>query len=464
MTERSVLAQVAAYAERFLATIDDRPVRAEVDLEELRRRLVLELPELGSDPAVVLDELARDAEAGLVKIPGGRYFGFVIGGATPTALAADWLTTTWDQNAGLYACGPSAAVVEEVAGAWVKDLLGLPEGASFAFVTGCQMAHVTGLAAARNRVLASAGWDVERDGLAGAPPLTIVASEERHVTIDRALRLLGVGTAAVRPVAADSQGRIDTADLRRVLASVRSPVVVCAQAGNVNTGACDAFEEVCAIAHDSRAWVHVDGAFGLWAAASPRTSALTAGIELADSWATDAHKWLNTPYDCGIAVVADPEAHRAAMGVHADYLVHSDDGGPRDAVDWTPEFSRRARAFPVYAGIRALGRTGVAALVDRCCAHARTFAARLGDVDGVEVLNDVVLNQVLVRFLDAAGEHDRRTREIIAGVQDEGTCWLSGTTWHGMGAMRISVSGCATTDDDVERSAAAILRVARDVG
>jgi glutamate/tyrosine decarboxylase-like PLP-dependent enzyme len=452
MTIRRLLEQTADVAASYLDGLSDRPIGWSADVQELRTGLAGPLPELATESWEVISDLVESVEPGLVSSPGGRYFGFVIGGSTHAALAADWLTSAWDQNAGLYVCGPAAAVVEEVAGAWVAELLGLPAGLSFGFVTGCQMAHVTALAAARYRVLATVGWDVNEQGLFGAPPLRVFVGAERHVTVDRALRLLGLGTASVVEVEADAQGRMVSSALRQALTRYDGPRIVCAQAGNVNTGSIDPLADITEIAHDAGAWVHIDGAFGLWAAASPEMRHMVSGAEHADSWATDAHKWLNVPYDSGIALCADPEAHQAAMGVRAAYLVHSDTGGPRDQLDWNPEFSRRARGFSVYAAIRALGRVGVADLVERCCAHARRFGEALALLPHVEVLNEVVLNQVLVRFLDDRGDHDAHTRSVIEAIQHDGVCWLSGTTWHGMSAMRISVSSWATTSDDVERS------------
>jgi glutamate/tyrosine decarboxylase-like PLP-dependent enzyme len=460
MEIRSLLSATAERAADYLEGIGERDVRWSATVEELRARLAGPLPEGPTDPRDVIAELADAAEPGLVASPGGRYFGFVIGGSTPAALAADWLTSTWDQNGGLYVCGPSAAVVEEVAGAWLRDLLALPEGVSFALVTGCQMAHVTALAAARYHVLARAGWDVNVQGLSGAPAVTVVVGSERHATIDRALRLLGFGSAGIVAVASDEQGRMLPGSLSEALAQIEGASIVCAQAGNVNSGAVDPLDAIADLTRDAGAWLHVDGAFGLWAATSPALKHLLAGAERADSWATDAHKWLNVPYDSGLAFCAHPDSHTAAMGVRASYLIQSDSGGPRDSVDWTPEFSRRARAFAIYAAIRALGREGVTQMVERSCAHARRFATELGAQAGVEVLNDVVLNQVLVRFLDDGGDHDQRTRAVVQAVQDDGTCWLSGTTWQGRAAMRISVSNWQTTDDDVERSIGAILRAA----
>jgi glutamate/tyrosine decarboxylase-like PLP-dependent enzyme len=461
MTIRALLDQTAGLAAGYLEALPDRPVGWLADVDELRSRLGGPLPASPTEPREVIAELAAGAEPGLVASPGGRYFGFVVGGTTPAALAADWLTSAWDQNAGLYVCCPSSAVVEEVAGAWLAQLLGMPPGVGFGLVTGCQMAHVTALAAARHGVLARVGWDVGRQGLIGAPAVRVLAGAERHVTVDRALRLLGFGTACITAVDADDQGRMRSAALREAIAAGDGPAIVCAQAGNVNTGACDPLQEIADIAEQAEAWLHIDGAFGLWAAASPAHRQLVAGAERADSWAVDAHKWLNVPYDSGIAFCAHPEAQQAAMGVRASYLIQADPDGPREPLDWNPEFSRRARGFPIYAAIRSLGRSGIAELIDRSCAHARRFADALSEAPGVELLNEVVLNQVLVRFLDDAGDHDAHTDAVIAAVQSDGTCWLSGTTWQGMRAMRISVSSHATTADDVECSIEAILRAAR---
>ncbi|MPZ73141.1 MAG: aminotransferase class V-fold PLP-dependent enzyme [Nitriliruptorales bacterium] len=442
----------------WLRSLPKRPVAPTATMDQLRSAFVSELPEHGLPATDVLRDLAAAAEPGTVAMAGPRYFGFVIGGSHPAALGADWLSSAWDQNAGLVVGGPAAAVAEELAGQWVLDLLGLPAAASFALVTGCQMAHFTALAAARHHVLSAAGWDLATEGLFGAPPLTVVVGGERHVTVDRALRFLGIGRSSILHVPADDQGRMRTDQLPLLLRDLEGPVIVCAQAGNVNTGAFDDIAAICDVAHDSHAWVHVDGAFGMWAAASPKYAHLVNGIERADSWATDAHKWLNVPFDCGIAVVAHPRSHRAAMSVHADYLEH-DTHGDRDQMDWNPEFSRRARGFPLYAVLRAWGREGVAAVVERCCDHARRFAETLAVRPDVEIVNDVVLNQVLVRF----GNDDERTRAVVAGVQKDGTCWLSGTTYQGRAAMRISVVNWSTTTDDVDQSAEAILRVAATI-
>ncbi len=447
--ERELLRRTAEIAADFVESLDQRPVWPPASVEELRATLGGDLPEGPTDPLHVIEALADAAEKGVVAIPGGRYFGFVIGGSVPAALAADWLTSTWDQNAGLVVAGPSAAVVEEVAGSWLKQLLGIPASASFAFVTGCQMAHATCLAAARHHVLAQVGWDVERDGLSGGPPIRVVAGAKRHVTVDRALRLLGLGSGAVTVVEADELGRMRLDALEAALTEADGPTIVCAQAGEVNTGAFDPIPEIAKRTRDRSGWLHVDGAFGLWAAASPERRHLVDGVDRADSWATDAHKWLNVPYDCGLAFVAHPEAHRASMRLTAEYLVAVPDAA-RDQMDWTPEFSRRARGFAVYAALRSLGRSGVAELVEGCCARARQFADEIAALPGCEVLNDVVLNQVLFRLPD-----DETTNGVLAAVQASGEAWMSGTTWDGHAAIRLSVSNWRTTEADVERTVAA---------
>jgi glutamate/tyrosine decarboxylase-like PLP-dependent enzyme len=449
---RPLLEATARHAATFLESLDERRVQPSIGVDELRARLNGPLPDGPTDPARVIDDLVAAADPGVVAIPSGRYFGFVIGGGVPAALAADWLTSTWDQNAGLYVGGPSASVVEDVAGEWLKELLGLPPAASYAFVTGCQTAHVTALAAARQHLLAQRGWDLARDGLYGAPRIRVIAGDDRHVTVDRALRLLGMGAPVT--VGSDGQGRLDPQGLSAVLDD-SVPTIVCAQAGNVNTGAVDDLVAIAAQTRRAGAWLHIDGAFGMWAAASLRLRHLVEGVDQADSWATDCHKWLNVPYDSGLAFVARPDAHRAALGTRASYLVQSKGDRERDQMDWTPEFSRRARGFAVYAAIRSLGRSGIAELVERCCAHARHFAEELGRAPGVEVLNEIVLNQVLVRF------DDGRTPRVIERVQEDGTCFVSGTSWRGEPAMRISVSNWQTSDADVERSLAAILAAAR---
>jgi glutamate/tyrosine decarboxylase-like PLP-dependent enzyme len=460
---RHLLARTAAHAAEFIEGLPDRRVGATASAAELLAALGGPLPDGPSDPEEVLDHLVKGADAGLVGAAGPRYFGFVTGGSLPAALAVESLAAAWDQNAFMFVASPAAAVAEEVIGRWARELLGLPAGASFGLATGCSMANFTGLAAARHRVLERAGWDVERDGLQGAPPLHVVVGEERHSTLDAALRYLGLGSGRAHVVPADGQGRMRAEALDGVLDRCDGPTIVCAQAGNVNTGAVDPLAAICDASRRRRAWVHVDGAFGLWAAASPALRPLLDGVERADSWATDAHKWLNVPYDCGLVFVADPDAHRAAMGLQAAYLPPGR-AAERDSFDWVPESSRRARGFAVWAALRSLGRAGVADLVDRCCALARRAADRLGAQPGVEILNEVVLNQVLVRFTDPAGDHDARTRAVVQGVQRDGTCWLGGTTWHGMAAMRVSVSNWSTTETDVDRSVEAILRVAAAIG
>ena len=453
-----LLARAHAHASAFLRELPQRFVGARADRDEMIAAFDAPLSEHGEDAGAVIDLLARQADRGASACAAPRYFGFVIGGSLPVALAADWLVSTWDQNAGIHVISPMAAAMEEVAARWLLELFDLPRGSGVGFVTGCQMAHFTCLAAARHGVLRKQGWDVEADGLAGAPRIHVVASEEAHVTLDVSLRYLGLGTRALVKVEADAQGRMRADRLREVLDTLDGPLIICAQAGNVNTGAFDPLVAIGDLARERGAWLHVDGAFGLWARASAVHREAASGIDLADSWATDAHKWLNVPYDSGVAIVRDAEAHRAAMTVAAAYLVQTR-GAERDAVDWVPEFSRRARGIPVHAALRSLGRTGVAGLVDRCCARARQFADLLAAEPGVRILNDVVLNQVLVRY----GDDDALTRAVISGVQQDGTCWASGTTWHGLAAMRISVSNWATSEADVAASADAMLETFRRV-
>jgi glutamate/tyrosine decarboxylase-like PLP-dependent enzyme len=441
---RELLERTAAIAADYLESLGDCPIFPDVSPEQLRVALGGPLPEQPVDARQVVTDLAASAEPGVVAMGSGRYFGFVIGGALPAALAADWLTSVWDQNAGLYVGGPSASVVEQVTREWIVDLLGLPDEASIGFVTGTQMAHVTGLAAARFHVLDEVGWDVGRDGLQGAPRIRVFAGAKRHVTLDRSLRLLGLGAPTV--VEADDQGRMRPEALARALAERDGPTIVCAQAGEVNTGAFDPLEEIADACHDAHGWLHVDGAFGIWAAVSPDLRHLVAGIERADSWTTDAHKWLNVPYDSGIVLCAHPESHRRAMTVQAEYLIQ--DAGERlvrDQVDWVPEFSRRARGFAVYAALRSLGRAGLVELVERCCGQARRFAEQIAELPGAQVINEVVLNQVLFRF-----EDDERTEVALARVQASGDVWLSGTTWDGRKAIRVSVSNWQTGDEETD--------------
>ena len=449
-----LLASAHAHATAYLAAQPARHVGARCSHAELDGVLRAPLTENGENPAAVIELLASQAENAAVACGSPRYFGFVIGGTYPVALAADWLVSSWDQNAGLYAISPLCSVAEDVAGDWLLDLFDLPREAEFGFVTGCQMANFTCLAAARHAVLARVGWDVEADGLCGAPKVNIVTSAESHVTVDVALRYLGFGTRSPLRVESDDQGRMRVDRLHELMQTLEGPTIICAQAGNVNTGAFDPLREIAQLASAHGAWLHVDGAFGLWARASEQLASLADGIELADSWATDAHKWLNVPYDCGVAIVRHAQDHRRAMTSTAAYLIQTR-GAERDPVDWVPEFSRRARGVPVYATLRALGREGVRDLVERCCDRARQMARALGAQPGIEILNEVVLNQVLVRF----GGDDAVTRAVVEGVQKDGTCWLSGTTWHGVSAMRISVSNWQTSEADAAVSVAAILRV-----
>jgi aromatic-L-amino-acid decarboxylase len=383
-------------------------------------------------------------------------------------VGADWLTSVWQQNSALYACSPAAAVVEETVGTWLKEILCLPESASFALVTGCQMAHVTCLAAARHALLRNLGWDVESEGMFGAPAIRILSSSERHGSFERAVRLLGFGQSHVKLLPVDDQGRLIAEALEEELKKgSAAPTLVLLQAGDINIGAYDDFEQLIPIAKRYAAWVHVDGAFGLWAGASPRLRHLVKGIAAADSWATDGHKWLNVPFDSGFAFVADPDAHRASLSIRASYLTHAEDA--RDQVDWNPEWSRRARGFPAYAALRQLGRNGVAELVERCCGHARSLTTRIGALPGAEMLWEPTINQGLVRFLDQEtiaedpaeieAAHDRRTDEVIAAILKTGEAFFGGTTWRGRRAMRISVTNWRTTADDVDRVVNAVASV-----
>ncbi|MBW3658494.1 MAG: aminotransferase class V-fold PLP-dependent enzyme [Actinobacteria bacterium] len=450
-----VLHRAARYAADFRAGLADRPVTARLDVDALADAFGGALPATGSPPHDVLDALVAAAEPGLMATAGPRYFGFVIGGALEAATAADIVAAGWDQCAFNTALSPAAMAAEAGAGTWLKDLLGIPGSASVGFVTGGQEANTVGLAAARHHVLSEVGWDVERHGLAGAPTIRIVASEERHATIDRAVRLLGLGTDAIAPVRAGDNGAMDVGDLERVLADTPAgQTIVCLQAGNVNTGACDDLRAGCDIAHDHGAWVHVDGAFGLWAAASPTTRHLVAGLEAADSWGCDGHKWLNVPYDAGYVFCSRPGTHAAAVSYTAAYLTGSG-SGPAVGADLTLGSSRRARGFATWAALRQLGRDGIADVIERCCMLARRFADGLA-AGGLEVVNDVVLNQVLV----AVGS-EAETERVLSLVQRGGICWLGGTTWRGQRLLRVSVANAATTEGDVDRSVAEILAAAR---
>ncbi|MEU7759017.1 MULTISPECIES: pyridoxal phosphate-dependent decarboxylase family protein [Micromonospora] len=451
---RHLFRRAADHAADYRLSLPDRPVGVPVDQAALNEAFAGPLPDAPTPPEQVLAELVAAAEPGLVATAGPRYFGFVIGGALPAATAADMLAAGWDQNAFNAVTSPAAVAAEAAAGTWLKELLGIPATASVGFVTGGQAANTAGLAAARHQVLADSGWDVERRGLSGAPAVRVFAGAERHATVDRSLRLLGLGTDALRPVPTGPQGAIDPHALAAALRDAGpGPTIVCLQAGNVNTGACDDLRRACDLVHRYGGWAHVDGAFGLWAAVSPSTRHLVDGLEAADSWACDGHKWLNLPYDTAFAFCARPDAHAAAMSLAAAYLVGS--GGVPVGAELTAESSRRARGFAVWAGLRELGRDGVAALVERCCALARRFADGLSAA-GFEVVNDVALNQVLVGFGD-----DARTDRVVAAVQADGTSWAGGTTWRGRRLMRISVSNATTTEADVDRSVAAIARLAR---
>jgi glutamate/tyrosine decarboxylase-like PLP-dependent enzyme len=447
----TLLRRTAERAASFLASLPDRPVAAPLGYEDALAALDGPLPEHGEAPEAVVDALADAVEPATLAIAGPRYFGFVVGGALPAALAADWLVSTWDGFQCTRVSAPGAQAVEDVAARWVREALGLPASASVGFVTGATMANLVGLAAGRHRVLASAGWDVEEDGLTGAPAIRVLVGEEVHVSLLKALRVLGLGSARVERVPVDANGGMRADALAAALAADgRGPAIVCAQAGNVNTGACDPLGDIADAAHERGAWVHVDGAFGLWAAAAPARAHLVAGLARCDSWGTDAHKWLNVPYDCGIVAVADRDAHRAAMShTGAAYLSDVDAG---DGADFIPEMSRRGRQVPVYAALRSLGRSGLAELVERCCALAARAAEQLDALDGAEVLNDVVLNQVLVRF----GDDDALTRAVVDGVVRSGEAWLGGTVWRGRAAARISVSNWMTTEADVDRLTAAL--------
>ncbi len=444
---RKLLSAAAERAIRYLETLDERGVAPTPAAVAALARLDESLPEGPSDPAAVLAQLDEAGSPATMASAGRRFYGWVIGGSLPATVAAGWLAAAWDQNATSWQGSPATAAVEEVALRWLVELLGLPSRTGAGFVTGATMANFTGLAAARHAVMRAAGWDVENDGLFAAPPIEVVVGDEVHVAVLKALTLLGLGRRRVLRVPVDGQGRM-RADR---FPNLSGPAIVCLQAGNVNTGAVDPLAELCERAHGAGAWVHVDGAFGLWAAAAPGRAPLVAGIERADSWATDGHKWLNVPYDCGLAFVRDAAALRSAMAVSAAYLSVADRRKPND---FTPELSRRARGVEVWAALKSLGRAGVAEMVERNCRQAARFAAGL-KAAGYEVLNDVMLNQVLVSF----GEPET-TRRVIAGIQADGTCWCGGTEWQGRTAMRISVSSWATTDADVEKSLAAMLRVA----
>lgn len=462
-----VLERTLAHTLAYLDALEHTSVAASASPAELQSRLARPLNDNGLDAQQVIDELVADSARGLHGCAGGRFFGWVIGGSVPASLAADWMTSVWDQNAALHACSPAAAVVEEVCGVWLKELLGLPQAASFALVTGTTMAHLTCLNAARHSVLAARDWDVERRGMCGAPRIRILAGSERHASVDRAVQLLGLGRDSIVALPVDNRGIVRAEILRKELqAEPDVPTIVVLQAGDLCIGAFDPFAELIPLAHAHNAWVHVDGAFGLWVAASPTHRHHLKDAHLADSWTVDGHKWLNVPYDCGYAFVADAEIHRASLSLRASYLVHDDDA--RDQIDWNPEWSRRGRGFATYAAIRQLGRNGIADLIGRTCRHARAIVNRIGELKGAEVVWEPQINQGLVRFLDrnpgaTEADHDRRTDDVTAAILKTGEAFFSNTTWRGKRCMRVSVVNWQTNDADVERVVAAVEQVLKNL-
>jgi glutamate/tyrosine decarboxylase-like PLP-dependent enzyme len=463
---RLPLEHALSHSLAHLENLEHSPVAAGASLQTLRERLAKPLNSEGMPAEQVIDELVTDTAGGIIGNAGGRFFGWVIGGSLPAALAADWLTSAWDQNAASYSCGPAEAVIEEVCGTWLKDLLGLPPHASFALTSGCQMAHVTALAAARNALLASRGWQVERDGLFGAPKIRILSSDQFHGSITRATRLLGLGTNAVISLPANQAGQLDAASLEQALQEVLdTPTIVLLQAGDLNIGAYDCFAELIPLAHRYGAWVHVDGAFGLWANVSARHRHLLAGVEHADSWATDGHKWLNVPYDSGFAFVAHPQAHRSAMSYEASYISHNDQ--VREQKDWNPDWSRRGRGVATYAALRQLGRHGVAALIDACCDAAHSLVTGIAALPGAELMWEPRINQGLVRFLDqrptaTESDHDQWTDVVTSAVLASGEALFSNTTWRGKRCMRVSVCNWQTNAQDVARAVAAVAQVLQE--
>ncbi|NQW92352.1 aspartate aminotransferase family protein [Curtobacterium sp. VKM Ac-2861] len=447
---RRALQSASEHALDWISSLPERPVRPELDVGGLLASIDRPLPENGSDAAAVVDELAALAAPGLMAMPSGRFFGWVIGGTLPAAMGADWLVSAWDQNAAMRYPTPATAALEQVAGSWLLDVLGLPSESDVGFTTGATMANWTGLAAARAWVLDRADWDVNADGLAGAPRVTVLVGAERHTSLDLALRYLGLGTPTI--VDADDQGRILVEDLRAHLHEVDGPVIVCLQAGNLHSGAFDPMRSAIRVAHEHGAWVHVDGAFGLWAAASPTLREALDGIETADSWATDAHKTLNVPYDCGVAIVSRPSVTRAALGTQTAYLIR-DSADVSEPFDLVPEMSRRARGVPVWAALRQLGRNGVAELVDRLVENARALADGLREISDVHIVNDVAFTQVCVTF-----GSDEQTRAVTARLIDEGAVWMSGSRWRGEEVLRISVSNWSTDAADVRFSIEAVRR------
>lgn len=458
----STLELAASEARNWLKEVGDKSVAAIDDIETLRSKVHSRLSDNGIPSEEVVRDLINSTKGGLLGSAGGRFFAWVIGGSLPSALAADWLTSAWEQNAALYACSPAASVVEEVAGEWIKELLDLPRESSFAFTTGCQLAHFTCLAAARAAVLKRSSWDVNEDGLFGAPPIRVLTSEYRHGSVDRAVRYLGLGNKSLESLKTDDQGKIQVPELKDALQRSTANTILVLNAADLNIAAFDSFEELIPIAKEAGAWVHIDGAFGLFARASKLKRHLTAGIQLADSWATDAHKWLNVPFDCGIAIVRDREAHRQAMTISASYIVAQSQA--RDQIDWNPEWSRRARGIPVYAALRELGKDGVADLVDRTSRYCHRIVTELNEIPGAKMLWEPQLNQGLVRFLDlrsgsTEADHDARTEAVIAAINADGEAFFSGTTWKGVKAMRVSVVNWRTTKEDVNRTVASVRKV-----
>jgi glutamate/tyrosine decarboxylase-like PLP-dependent enzyme len=445
------------HAREWLASVPDRPIPPRAHVDEVVRALGGVLPDGPTDPARVVDLLADAAEPGLMAMGSGRFYGWVIGGTLPAALATDWMVSAWDQNTGLRFATPATCAAEEVAGAWLLDLLGLPSTADVGFVTGGTMANFTGLVSGRHALLTDAGWDLNRFGLIGGPRITVLAGAERHDTIDLTLRYLGLGEPTA--VAVDGQGRIRLDALAAALDAASGPILLCLQAGNVHSGAFDPLGSAIELAHARGAWVHIDGAFGLFAGTSPKLRHLVAGYEAADSWATDAHKTLNVPYDCGIAIVKRPDAIRGALGVHASYLIQADPSGPGDPSDKAPELSRRARGVPVWAALRSLGRDGVADLVDGMVAHAQAIAAGIQDLPGAQVLNEVPFTQVCASF-----GSDERTVAVTQALLADGAAWMSGSRWHDRAVLRVSVSNWSTDASDVERSVDAVRRAVAAVG
>lgn len=444
------------HANSWLDGLDSNPVQAQMSEQQLRDAFETALPKTGKPGADVVDFIANNAKDGLLGSSGGRFFAWVIGGGVPSALAADWLVSTWDQNAALYTCSPSAAIIEEIAGKWLLELFDLPRDASFAFTTGCQMAHMTSLAAARHAVLAEAGWNVEEDGLTGAPPITVFTSDNRHGSVIRALRYLGLGTKVISPVETDNLGRMRPGAFEKSLSTHSGPSITVLNAADLNVGACDPFAELIPMANKAGSWVHTDGAFGLFARTSKSKKHLVAGIEQADSWSTDGHKWLNVPFDCGIAMIRDPQAHRGAMTLSASYVDPA--ATARDQIDWNPEWSRRARGIPVYAALSEMGSEGIEDMVDRCCEYCLAIVEGIGALDGAETVASPTLNQGLVRFVKNGADdegNDAFTDQIIEAINQTGEAFFSGTTWKGRRAMRVSVVNWRTNADDVDRAIAA---------